>query len=195
MPAKEQRYFSVKRSIEELTGTQVHMPSRLDVSTEGILILSLSTQAHAPLQQAFERRMVEKIYAFATHVEPSWKEYLATWRIGRDEHHAVLRRVVEKGGDEATTRFLIRKRASETSDLTVVEARPLTGRTHQIRVHARHLGIPVAGDNFYGGQAASGLHLLSRRISITHPVLKSPLSVVVPEELLPVWARGIDWKE
>jgi len=195
MPAKEQRYFSVKRSVELLTGCKVHMPSRLDVSTEGLLVLSLSTRAHGPLQRAFEERAVEKRYAFATHSIPSWREHTETGNIGRDALHPVLRRVVTGGGLKANTHFSIARLPSEhTPDITIIEAQPTTGRTHQIRVHAAHLNVPIVGDNFYGGRPASRLHLLSRQVSFKHPLSGTALSFSLPESFLPTWAKNIIWR-
>ena len=90
MPAKEQRHYSLKASLEKLTGTQVHMPSRLDVSAQGIVITSISPLAHANLQRSFEHRRVEKTYICASHNNSPWEEKIITAPIGRDPLHPVL---------------------------------------------------------------------------------------------------------
>jgi 23S rRNA-/tRNA-specific pseudouridylate synthase len=91
MPAKEQRHFSMKASIEALVQRSIHMPSRLDVSAQGLLVTSISARAHARLQQAFESRQVTKRYLCASRQRPPWSETRVTLPIARDPRHPVLR--------------------------------------------------------------------------------------------------------
>lgn len=182
-PAKEQTHFNLRSAIESYLGGKVHMPSRLDMSTQGIVLISKSPRMHGKCQKLFSERKIEKTYLFETHRRPDWMEFDLDAPIGRDPRHAVLRRVVESGR-EARTKF---KFAAESDGKFLFLAAPLTGRTHQIRVHAAHLGLPISGDRFYGGDESPGLRLLSYGLRFTHPFAGKTLEVSLPQELRPAW--------
>lgn len=188
MPAREQTRYNLKIYVERHVGQIVHMPSRLDLSTSGLLVMSRTPRMHRHLQIAFERRIIEKYYLCRVSGHVAWMERRVSEPIGRDPTHPVLRTVVATGGKEASTTFRVHERESAgPSPTTLLEAQLHTGRTHQIRVHARHIGHPIIGDNFYGGERADALNLLSYRIVFNHPWLGRTLNVVVPTELLPIW--------
>lgn len=190
MPAKEQRHYSVKASVERLIGAKVHLPSRLDVSAQGLMIMSSSEQAHRKLQQAFEHRSIEKEYLCASAADSLWEQQTVELPLGRDPIHPVLRRVDPINGKAAVTKFTkLSDARSGSSDVHVFRAQPVTGRTHQIRVHAQAAGVPLLGDRFYGGAEADYLHLISYAIRLTHPVTEQRLHITLPERFWPEWWR------
>lgn len=190
MPAKEQRHYSLKASIERLLQRPIHMPSRLDVSAQGLVVVSVSAEAHQGLQRAFETRAANKTYRLATDRPVSWDTRVATANIARHPEHAVLRVASYSEGQSAHTVFnRTLETFSEGIPCQVITAHPVTGRTHQIRVHAASLGVPILGDNFYGGTTSSHLHLASVQLSIPHPIRKEIASFSLPETLTPLWAR------
>lgn len=185
LPNREQGAFNLRRQLETHFRRSIHMPSRLDTSTRGVLVASIHPGAHGPLQRLFERREVAKRYLLQVSTLPNWEEKTVQTGIGRDPLHPVLRRVDPEGA-LAVTHFRLISKGSERA---ILEAKPLTGRTHQIRVHAHHLGLPIIGDRFYEGCEAEELHLFSERVSFLHPVSGKQIGVRVPDELRPEWCR------
>ena len=189
MPAKEQRHFSLKASLDSFFKTTIHMPSRLDVSAQGIVVVSLSSSAHAGLQRAFEKRTVHKTYRLATESPGVWSEKSVDLNIALQPEHPVLRTVSRTEGQSALTHFRFHHTVSnDSAPAQVFEAKPVTGRTHQIRVHAAASGIPILGDNFYGGSPAPYLHLVSCAITLPHPVFGNEVTFSLPDRLRPTWS-------
>ena len=184
MPTKEQARFSVKSQIANYLGFEPHLPSRIDTSASGLVFISKSERANAPLQRLYSGRQIRKSYILETTGIPPWISSTTYAEIGRDRRHPVLRTTVPSGGQAAQTDFRV---LGPTPNGALVLAQPRTGRTHQIRVHAAHLGFPIVGDSFYRGSAAAELHLLSFAFSCGHPVTRKPLAVRMPEALLPEW--------
>lgn len=194
MPAKEQRHFSLKAAVERRIGSTVHMPSRLDVSAQGLLVMSSSPDTHAHLQKAFEHRTVRKEYLCASNSPVQWETRRVELPIARDPRHPVLRRVAQQGGQSAVTELsYLGQSTSGNSSVHVFRALPTTGRTHQIRVHAAAAGVPLSGDRFYGGGPARYLHLVSYSITLIHPHTKIPLTITLPESLIPDWIRKCEY--
>ncbi len=114
---------------------------RLDKETSGLIVFSKSPEANRSLTQQFEEGRVKKVYTFVTDRSLSKKEFVVKSTLVRVGERYVSR-PPHAGGSEAETRFCALKTEGK---LTVVRAEPLTGRTHQIRVHAAESAIPVLG--------------------------------------------------
>lgn len=130
---------------------------RLDKDTSGLIIVAKNDVARQHLQRQFKRREVKKVYLalLEGHLEPS--QGLIEAPIGRDSRRRKRMAVVraEKGGREARTEYRVTEyfalQGSGMSRLyTLVEAEPVTGRTHQVRVHFAFIGHPLVGDSVYG---------------------------------------------
>ncbi|WP_414566820.1 MULTISPECIES: RluA family pseudouridine synthase [unclassified Anabaena] len=145
---------------------------RLDQETSGILLLARHRQTHRQLSQQFQQRQVHKVYeailAGSVAVEQGVIE-LPLW--GNPENRP-YQQVNWQHGKPSVTKFRVLAREG---NYTRVEFIPLTGRTHQLRVHAadeRGLGITILGDRLYGCSAVTGrLHLHARELSFEHPQL------------------------
>jgi len=122
---------------------------RLDQDTSGCLLLARNARARAALQQAFEARLVEKYYLAVIASEVAGSEGTIDLPLGkRSSAEAGWRMFAEADGKEAVTRW---RRLSIRDGRSLLEFRPLTGRTHQIRVHAREaFGTGIVGDRVYG---------------------------------------------
>ncbi len=155
---------------------------RLDKGTSGVLVVAKSDSAHRLMVEAFSKREVDKVYLAFVHGVPFVLSQTVSAPIGRNPRHRTMMGVV-KGGREATSEFLV---LSKGKGFSLLKVRIRTGRTHQIRVHASHIGHPVVGDELYGrkgdheryGITRPALH--SWRLSFTHPVYGKSVSVYAP---------------
>ncbi|MBX7145087.1 MAG: RluA family pseudouridine synthase [Oligoflexia bacterium] len=190
MPSRDQTRYSFRAQIDAYLGFPAHMPSRLDMSAQGIMLLSINKRMHALLQQAYEQRRVKKTYIFKSMTRPDWLATSCSESIGRNPRHPVLRSVNGARALSAHTDF--RYLLDAPDGAAIIAAFPHSGRTHQIRVHASHLGVPLMGDKFYGGAEASGLHLLSFAVGLRHPGNGEPLQLTIPAHLCPDWAPHSD---
>ena len=122
---------------------------RLDRDTSGVLLIAQTPGAAAAAAQLFEQRKVAKTYLAVTFGVPDTTRVDAA--IGQDRRRPRAK-AVRSDGKSACTEVRV---LAEAEGLAGIEARPITGRTHQVRVHLAHASSPIAGDLLYGGPAAS----------------------------------------
>jgi tRNA pseudouridine32 synthase / 23S rRNA pseudouridine746 synthase len=122
---------------------------RLDQDTSGCLLLARSPKARSSLQQAFETRAVQKYYLAIVDGPVAQDEGTIDLALGKTSSaDAGWRMVADPKGDKAVTNW---RKVAERGNHTLVEFRPVTGRTHQLRVHAREaFGRGIVGDRVYG---------------------------------------------
>ncbi len=187
MPSKEQSLYCLRSYLNKYVGHAVHCPSRLDTSTQGLVICSKDNRVHGLLQKQFEHRTIQKEYRLLTASKIDWEEKNVDLPIGKSTLHPVLREVNGKDSKSANTFFKI---INSHNNKTQIAAFPKTGRTHQIRVHSSHEGFPIVGDKFYGsGVIGDKLHLVSYGLVLQHPVTDKLTEVNAPKSLLPVWVN------
>jgi 23S rRNA pseudouridine1911/1915/1917 synthase len=154
---------------------------RLDAGTSGILLMVKSAGAVAPFSELFETRQVEKTYWAVVTGIPARDQWVCDAPIG--QHPAAIGRVQvdHRTGKEAETHFKVLQRLSGTA---MIEARPLTGRTHQIRLHLQVSGHPVLGDLIYGSGFHKGdpLALRAVRVAYRDPFLRRRVTITAPVE-------------
>jgi 23S rRNA pseudouridine1911/1915/1917 synthase len=125
---------------------------RLDKDTSGVMVVAKNVTAQENLMDQFKARTVIKRYQVLVKGHLSPKEGVIEAPVGRDPRHRQQMAVVpESRGREATTEYTV---IGYIGDFTLLEVRPVSGRTHQIRVHLKAIGFPVAGDKVYGVKAA-----------------------------------------
>ncbi|HXA53751.1 MAG TPA: RluA family pseudouridine synthase [Solirubrobacteraceae bacterium] len=153
---------------------------RLDRDTSGLLVVARSEEAHRLLQQALAARRIEREYLALVEGRPPARSGTIEAPIGRDPQ---VRTRMAVGGNfprQARTHFTLERTLPAHSLLRV---RLDTGRTHQIRVHMRAIGHPVAGDPEYGTAGTLGLErqfLHATRLSLPHPITAAALEVRSP---------------
>lgn len=161
----------------------VHVLTRLDRDTMGVVIFAKNAWSHWLLMEEMDAGRIEKVYEALTLGGPKADEGLIDLPIAKRPNPSLLR-YVNRNGKPAQTRF----RVLERGTVCRLELRPLTGRTHQLRVHCAHEGFPILGDPQYGGaqDAGAGLdgqQLVARRITLNHPLTAQRITVVSGMEL------------
>jgi 23S rRNA pseudouridine1911/1915/1917 synthase len=144
---------------------------RLDKETSGLILLAKNERAHRWLQDQFRLRKVEKTYLALVDGKPPTPSGRVEAYIGRDPSHRKKMAIVsESRGREAISEY---KTVESFEKHTLLEFHPLTGRTHQIRLHCAFLGCPIVGDEIYGKKKPSieiGRHFLhAYRLKIILP--------------------------
>jgi len=120
---------------------------RIDKDTSGLIVFAKDKETHRELSVAFEQRQVSKLYTLIVHGRPSWKETTCDLKLvpnGNKKHMTIIDKF---NGKESLTTFIC---LFSAGNFSVLQARPLTGRIHQIRVHIAALGHPVVCDGLYG---------------------------------------------
>lgn len=159
---------------------------RLDRETSGVMVVAKTQLAYEELQRQFKAREVEKQYLGLVWGKMPKKTGQITWAIGRHEKQRQRISIKTKKPKAAETHFTIRQ---EWDEFSLLEIRPLTGRTHQIRVHFAALGHPVVGDTKYGRKKTKlqmpRMFLHALQLAFVHPATKERVefSSPLPQEL------------
>lgn len=178
---------------------------RLDKDTSGVFLVAKTGSTAAHLAEAFRLGLHEKIYwavvvGFASPGQGKIDDRLIKGLGGTGDKEKVR---VDPNGQTALTHYRTLKKLAKKRypELTCLELRPQTGRTHQLRVHCAHKGFPILGDGKYGGRAATQdhkkLHLHARSISIKDSHGNNLTFVAPPPDYFEetVQAYDIDWTQ
>lgn len=187
--ARSNLYAAVKKYLAKREGVAeayVGLHHRLDRDTSGVVIFTKQKDANLGVAEAFAKHSAQKTYlALVERPEKlpprEWivKNFLAKERAAPGRPSARNRYAsVRSGGDVAETAFTLRE---EFARGLLVEARPKTGRTHQIRVHLSEAGLPIWGDLTYGSRERDSRTLLhAANLTFPHPITKVKTSIQSP---------------
>ena len=168
---------------------------RLDRDTSGVMVVAKTDRAYRRLRTLFEAHdQLRKVYLAVLHGAPKPPKGSLDTLIGRKNWDAKRMAVVTANGQRAITHW---ETLSKHNGLALVEFTIETGRMHQIRVHAAHLGHPIVGDTLYGNAAADRhlaqpprrLLLHAVQLDFPHPVTGKPLSFAAPPPPDLIYAR------
>lgn len=152
---------------------------RLDKETSGCLVIAKNDLAHQALAAQFAARTTEKIYLAIVAGTPKQKTGIIDKPIDRHAINRQMMTIAKPGkGRDAVTHYKV---LASADGLSLVECRPKTGRTHQIRVHLKHLGHPIVGDPVYGKRGKFERHLLHAwQLAFDHPRTGERLACTAP---------------
>lgn len=177
MANRVKAYFKAQNYQDQV----IHVVTRLDRDTTGLMLFAKHGFAHAMLDQELRKKEVVKIYqALVGGKVSDLKEHeTIQLPIGRDLS-SIIKRTVVKTGQHAETEYWLTKRNDE---IALVNIQLHTGRTHQIRVHFEAIGCPLLGDDMYDGKMDSGIErqaLHCCQLSFNHPFTKQRLELTSP---------------
>ena len=165
-----------------------HPITRLDRDTFGVVLLAKNAYVHALLTQMQAEGKLEKTYHAVTFGGPEADEGIIDAPIARLPLPSLLRKV-DPAGKPSLTRYQVLRRKDGLCHMALC---PVTGRTHQLRVHCSFMGFPILGDPQYGSEGSialsqqrglSGQILCARELSLPHPVTKEPLRILSRQDV------------
>ena len=157
---------------------------RLDKDTSGLIVIAKNDKVHAALTEMFQEKKIKKTYLAILKGKLNKSEGKVVTQIGRDKIDRKKMTVIDDAskGKIAITNYRV---ISQNSLFTLVKVNIETGRTHQIRVHMRHLGYPILGDSVYGRKDNEKRQMLhAYRLEFLHPVTGKPMEFTgeIPED-------------
>lgn len=157
---------------------------RIDKDTTGSVIICKNDNAHQKIAEQLKEHSINRVYHAICYGVIKEDEDTIETLIGRSTNDRKKMAVVTSGGKEAITHFRVLKRFEE-DNMTYIECRLETGRTHQIRVHMAHIGHPLLGDEVYAGNRKSrfklkGQCLHAKTLGFIHPTTKEYIETDAP---------------
>ena len=149
------------------------MLHRLDFGTSGIMVVALNKQVNAHITKQFQERTINKTYIAILHGELDSDNGVIEMPIAKNKDNFPLQRICYETGKKATSHYRVLERMPENKT-TRVEFKPVTGRTHQLRIHSSQVGHPILGCDLYATDEAffmaKRLMLHGLTIEFEHPV-------------------------
>ena len=167
---------------ENLNIENLYLVHRIDKYTSGIVILAKDENIKKYFEDAFKNRNINKIYHAIVEGIVKNNKGTINLSIGKDKKNPNKRIIlsVKSGGENAITNYEVLKKLKEH---TLMKLNPITGRTHQIRVHLSSIGHPIIGDKIYSKNAKiykmKSFALIAKEIHFIHPITKKNFDIIV----------------
>lgn len=157
---------------------------RLDMATSGVIVVAMTKAAERELKRQFREREPQKTYVARVFGHPAQEKGLVDLPLICDWPNRPKQKVCFETGKAAQTEYEVLEYAADNS--ARVRLKPITGRSHQLRVHMLALGHPILGDNFYAHDEARAmaprLQLHAEKLTLTHPQYKTPVTFRQPAD-------------
>lgn len=160
----------------------LYLVHRIDKFTSGIIILARDEETKEYFEESFKNKTIKKVYHAIVQGYLEKEKGVIDISIGIDKKNP-NRRIplsIKEGGESALTHYRVLKKLNEHS---LLELKPVTGRTHQIRVHLSYIGHPIIGDKIYSKNAGiykmNGFALIAKEINFVHPVTKKDINISI----------------
>lgn len=164
---------------KNMTGERAGIVHRLDRATSGVMILAKTDESLKWLQKQFSERKVNKTYVAVVEGKPKNAQAIIDMPIERNPKRPQTFRVGSNGKAAVTAYKVI----SSGKKFNLLELKPTSGRTHQLRVHLSHIGNPILGDKLYGGSDSDRLYLHAKHLDLTLPnKTRETFSIPTPTE-------------
>lgn len=177
-------------ALRDAEGQKPRLVHRLDKETSGCLVIAKTRFAAVTLAKTFRSRSARKIYWALVAGVPRVRQGRVSTYLAKEEGEHESRMRIARHGDEGASHAVTYYAVVETAaqKFAWLSLKPVTGRTHQLRAHAAHIGHPILGDPKYfdienwelPGGIQNRLHLLARRIVVPHPRTGKPIDVTAP---------------
>lgn len=167
---------------ENINIENLYLVHRIDKYTSGIVILAKDENIKKYFEDAFKNRNINKIYHAIVEGIVKNNKGTINLSIGKDKKNPNKRIIlsVKSGGENAITNYEVLKKLKEH---TLMKLNPITGRTHQIRVHLSSIGHPIIGDKIYSKNAKiykmKSFALIAKEIHFIHPITKKNFDIIV----------------
>lgn len=167
--------------------TEALIVHRLDFSTSGLMVIARNPESHRELSRQFQDRKIEKTYIAKVYGHPDEESGEVNVPLRCDLERRPLQIIDHQYGKAAQTFWRILERHENSCSLGLI---PVTGRTHQLRVHMQALGHPILGDELYGHEVAFALAdrllLHAQKLIITHPTDNNRLTFLSTTNLFKI---------
>jgi len=154
---------------------------RLDMATSGVMVVANGTPSLRVLGKQFEERTTSKTYIARVWGQVQSDAGLIDEPLICDYPNRPLQKICYEHGKPSQTHWRVMERRT---DSTILELKPITGRSHQLRVHCQFMGHPIIGDNFYASgnalAASDRLELYAHQLTVHHPVTNRPMTFTAP---------------
>ncbi|VAW69630.1 Ribosomal large subunit pseudouridine(746) synthase @ tRNA pseudouridine(32) synthase [hydrothermal vent metagenome] len=170
----------------QLQHPETHVVHRLDMATSGIIIFALTKEMQREMSILFEKRQIKKGYIAKVHGVLRESKGLINQPLMTHWAQRPKQKIDYKSGKPSTTRYELLEIIDNKNSL--VKLQPVTGRSHQLRVHMSSLGHPILGDKLYGTalsrNASPRLLLHAQEISFTHPATHRQIEITCKADFL-----------
>lgn len=153
---------------------------RLDQETKGVILVAKHPYVKKMLDHMLSEREIQRVYIARVDTKKRVEAQRISAPIAKNPKERNKYHVTPKG-KEAITNII---KSKVTNEYCEIELELETGRTHQIRVHLLHIGLPIIGDTLYGGATLRDLQLFSYKMSFIHPILQKEITVALDKDTL-----------